>query len=203
MTNVNRYQGDPIRMYDLMDHFIVHCPKCNGKAEIEVNEFLRFKSAKLRCGTCYFSENVLNRTRYRSSGIGWCLHCSTKLSLKIEERKTQPAYISANCPECNKKSKIKENWETFVMKYKDQGIIDPAFGLDLWYQDEVKGEIIWAYNDTHLHEIRNYVKAELRERTTNRFKMTMVEKLPNFIKLAKNRDDVMKALDRMEKKNTD
>ncbi|MBK9270133.1 MAG: hypothetical protein IPM48_00925 [Saprospiraceae bacterium] len=197
MTNVNRYNGDPIRMYDLMDVFIVHCPKCKGRAEIKVNEFLRFKSAKLRCSKCFFSENALDRTRYRSSGTGWCMHCSSKLSLKIEERKTMPSYLLAHCPECNKKSKIRENWETFVMKYNDEGIIDPAFGLDLWYQDEVRGNVLWAYNETHLIEIKNYVKAELRERSTHRFKMTMVEKLPSFIKSAKNRDEVLQSIERM------
>ena len=64
----------------------------------------------------------------------------------------------------------------------------------------MKGEIIWAYNQKHLLEIENYVRATLRERTTDRFKMTMVEKLPDFIKSAKNRDEVLKALDRMKNK---
>ena len=59
---------------------------------------------------------------------------------------------------------------------------------------------IWAYNLRHITEIKNYVRSTLRERTTDRFKMTMVEKLPDFIKLAKNREEVLKALERMETK---
>ena len=78
--------------------------------------------------------------------------------------------------------------------------IDPAFGLPLWYQDIVKGNIIWAFNMRHLTEIKNYVKSTLRERTTDKFKMTMVEKLPDFIKMAKNREEVLKALQGMVSK---
>jgi hypothetical protein len=51
-----------------------------------------------------------------------------------------------------------------------------------------------------LLEIKAYVGSKLRERSTDRFKMTMVEKLPDFIKSAKNREEVLKAIGRMEKK---
>ncbi|MBK6821830.1 MAG: hypothetical protein IPG87_02125 [Saprospiraceae bacterium] len=72
--------------------------------------------------------------------------------------------------------------------------------MPLWYSGSVKGELIWAYNQKHLLEIENYVRATLRERTTDRFKMTMVEKLPDFIKSAKNREEVLKTLEKMQNK---
>ncbi|HQX45015.1 MAG TPA: hypothetical protein PK209_10700, partial [Saprospiraceae bacterium] len=92
------------------------------------------------------------------------------------------------------------NWESYQLKYHPSGTIDPAFGLPLWYSGIVKGELIWAYNQKHLTEIENYVRATLRERTTDRFKMTMVEKLPDFIKSAKNREEVLKTLEKMQSK---
>jgi hypothetical protein len=118
----------------------------------------------------------------------------------LEGHKTIPSYINLTCKYCKTVNKVNENWESYVAKYNDSGIIDPAFGLPLWYQGTVKGDIIWAYNLRHLTEIRNYVQATLRERSTDKFKMTMVEKLPDFIKMAKNRDEVLKALQRMVEK---
>jgi hypothetical protein len=49
-------------------------------------------------------------------------------------------------------------------------------------------------------EIKHYVQATLRERTTDKFKMTMVERLPDFIKLAKNREEILKTLTQMLEK---
>jgi len=111
--------------------------------------------------------------------------------------KTIPAFLNVKCNACQTINKVKENWESYILRYQEFGIIDPAFGLPLWFQDSVKGNMIWAYNLRHLIEIKNYVQATLRERTTDKFKMTMVEKLPDFIKMAKNRKDVLKSIDRM------
>ncbi len=76
---------------------------------------------------------------------------------------------------------------------------DPVFGLPLWFQGNVKGDTLWASNQEHLLEIRSYVTARLGERQTMRI-TTMVEKLPQFIKAAKNREAVLKAIERMLKK---
>ena len=86
------------------------------------------------------------------------------------------------------------------MKYNEGGITDPTFGLQLWYQEEVNGNVLWAFNYAHLIEIKNYVSAQLGERSTTRFSMTMGEKLPSFIKSAKNRDEVLQALEQQGKK---
>jgi hypothetical protein len=69
----------------------------------------------------------------------------------------------------------------------------------LWFQKEVKGEIFWAYNREHLIEIRNCVSAKLRERQGTTY-TTMVERLPNFIKIARNRDIILRTIDNLLKK---
>jgi hypothetical protein len=59
---------------------------------------------------------------------------------------------------------------------------------------------LWAYNPEHLTLIHHYVTATLRERApwydTSR-KMTLVARLPVWIKYAKNRDEVLRAIDRI------
>jgi phage FluMu protein Com len=192
-----RYRGEPKRKYDFMDEFVVTCPKCEGKGQVKLPHFLIYKKAVFTCSSCFFSEKAIDRTRYSTTTKGRCSSCLEPLSSIVEDRKKIPAYIKVVCAACQTVNKVKENWEAYILPYHKSGVNDPAFGLPLWYQIEVKDELLWAYNDAHLAEIKTYVESELRERTTDRFKMTMVEKLPEFIKLAKNRKEILKAIEKM------
>lgn len=195
---MDRYRAEPLRLYDLMTEFSVHCPNCHGKAEVSVPTHFDYKNAVLKCTSCHFSEKANDLVRYKLSGKAKCHQCLAFLDLdSVEGYKSIPTYINVTCHSCYTINQVKENWEPYIAKYQESGITDPAFGLPLWFQGSVKGNIIWAYNLRHLTEIKNYVQATLRERTTDRFKMTMVEKLPDFIKLAKNREEVLKAIERM------
>jgi hypothetical protein len=59
---------------------------------------------------------------------------------------------------------------------------------------------LWAYNLQHLDLIRRFVAADLRERAPwydHGRKMTLVARLPAWMKSAKNRDEVLRAVDRL------
>jgi phage FluMu protein Com len=195
-----RYKGEPKRLYEFMDHFFVHCPACNDQAEVQVPHFLDYKNAHLTCKSCHFSEKMENRKRYVLTGKAKCQYCLEWLDLEIEGKKKIPRYVDIKCSGCLKINRVNENWNVTYLKYHNQGIIDPAFGLPLWLVGEIKGDTIWAYNLSHLKEIQSYVSSKLRERTTDRFKMTMVERLPDFIKKAKNRDEILRVLERLAEK---
>lgn len=70
----------------------------------------------------------------------------------------------------------------------------------LWLRAETRHGELWAYNLEHLDLIRRFVAADLRERApwydTGR-KMTLVARLPAWIKSAKNRTEVLHAIDRL------
>ena len=196
-----RYTGGSNRLYDFMDEFTTHCPKCQGKADVSIPTHFDYKNAILKCTSCHYLEKVYENMRYKPTGKAKCHQCLEFLDLTvINGYKNIPSYVNITCKNCRTINKVNENWESYISKYNDSGIVDPAFGLPFWYQDSVKGNIIWAYNIKHLTEIKNYVRATLRERVTDKFKMTMVEKLPDFIKLAKNRKEVLKAIGRMFQK---
>ncbi|MFE5688378.1 hypothetical protein [Streptomyces sp. NPDC056512] len=78
--------------------------------------------------------------------------------------------------------------------------IDPYFGLPLWLQAETRHGWLWAYNPEHLELLRQFVQAPLRERApwdAQVKKMTLVARLPTWIKSAKNRSEVLRAIDRI------
>ncbi|MFF9622383.1 hypothetical protein [Streptomyces griseosporeus] len=77
---------------------------------------------------------------------------------------------------------------------------DPYFRAELLLRTATRHGLLWAYNPEHLSEIRRFVAAGLRERASwydTGQKTTLVARLPAWIKSAKNRDEVLRAIDRL------
>lgn len=79
------------------------------------------------------------------------------------------------------------------------GNVDWYFQLPLWLQISCCGEVLWAYNRSHLEMLENYVGAKLRERTV-KGRNSFLSKLPKWIKSAKNRDEILKAIGKLKGK---
>ena len=78
----------------------------------------------------------------------------------------------------------------------------PSYGPwpTLWLRTGTRHGELWAYNLQHLDLIRRFVAADLRERAPwydTGQKMTLVARLPAWMKSAKNRDEVLRAVDRL------
>lgn len=127
-------------------------------------------------------------------------------------------HFSVECPKCSKEALvINQKNETGKIRklvcsncshteqevpgktYQNSLIGDPVFNLPLWLQGKFKGDVLWACNREHLSETRNYVASKLRERQTFTY-TTMVERLPQFIKAAKNREGILKLIDKLLRK---
>ena len=80
------------------------------------------------------------------------------------------------------------------------GNVDWYFRLPLWLEIPCCGEVLWAYNGRHLELIENYVAAKLRERTVEG-RNSFLSKLPKWIKAAKNRDQILKAIAKLREKS--
>jgi hypothetical protein len=80
------------------------------------------------------------------------------------------------------------------------GGFDWYFRLPLWLEISCCGETLWAYNLRHLEILEDYVSAKLRERT-KKGRNSFLSKLPNWIKSAKNRREVLKAIGKLKEKS--
>ncbi|MFD5593213.1 hypothetical protein [Streptomyces griseorubiginosus] len=70
----------------------------------------------------------------------------------------------------------------------------------LWLRAGTRHGELWAYDLAHLDLIRRFVAASLRERDPwyeHGRKMTCVARLPVWVKRARNRDEVLRTIDRM------
>jgi uncharacterized C2H2 Zn-finger protein len=74
---------------------------------------------------------------------------------------------------------------------------DPYFGLQLWLSADCRGHVLWAYNAGHLDLLHDYVAAQVRDRGDRLGTMSLVERLPAWIKEAKHRDEVLKTIGRL------
>lgn len=76
---------------------------------------------------------------------------------------------------------------------------DPCFANPLWHRKRTPKGLIWAYHRAHLEMLRAYVAASERERSQNPtwHNHSYVSRLPAWIKAAKNREAVVKALDQL------
>lgn len=74
---------------------------------------------------------------------------------------------------------------------------DPFLGLGLWLQTPCAGEVLWAYNAEHLAFLRRYVAASLRERAPDE-NASLASRLPEWMKLARNRRAVLRGISRLE-----
>jgi hypothetical protein len=81
------------------------------------------------------------------------------------------------------------------------GNFDWYFKLPLWLQISCCGETLWAYNYRHLQFLENYVAAKLRERKKPNITRSTASRLPQWIKSAKNRDEVLKAIEKLKDEN--
>lgn len=137
----------------------------------------------VRCPKCERQAEVATAARdargNASSGVGSrrlvCRHCG----LSRQRKKDAPVAFSwGGAPD----------------------MLDPYFHVPLWLQRNTRHGRLWAYNAEHLDLLRQYVQATLREHDPwyePWRKMGLFGRLPAWIKQAKNRDEVLRGLDRM------
>ncbi|MCC3767844.1 hypothetical protein [Streptomyces sp. UNOC14_S4] len=104
------------------------------------------------------------------------------------------------CRHCGLSRQRKDGEPIVHRWYGDPDMADPYFHVPLWLQTHTRHGRLWAYSPEHLTVLRQYVAAALREHDPwheHWRKMGMIGRLPAWIKHAKNRDEVLRGLDRM------
>lgn len=80
------------------------------------------------------------------------------------------------------------------------GPYDPYFGFELWYRSETKFGLLWAYNLMHLDIIESYVSSIIRNRNGLANQNNSIgSRLPQWVKDAKNREYLLKIIQRLKK----
>ncbi|MCC7222500.1 MAG: hypothetical protein IT273_02155 [Chitinophagales bacterium] len=175
---------------DFAQYFAVHCPKCQGKAEVDA-------SKRLRCGACFHTE--VEGHWYGGAELLVQVKCR-ECYAPIQARGTWLGNWNRLTTTCSRCGDTCQYEGTLIKLRCHQGLMtDPVFGLPLWYQANFKGDLFWAFNAAHLQYLSRYVAAKHRERgisprNTIKKNSSMLSRLPDFIRSAKNRDDLSKLI---------
>ena len=84
---------------------------------------------------------------------------------------------------------------------------DGVFHLPLWLQSTCCRHVLWAYNGSHLRFLNDYVGAELRERRRSPehgwCNASLASRLPKWMQLAKNRNEILRVIGKLEQRLLD
>lgn len=166
------------------------CTHCQLDARSERNDWLGQVrlTGRRPCGYCghqWLRVNQLQRG------------CGTVPVALIESRWTpRPDTLAVRCPICKHSSQVALSASR---KHDNEGH-DPHFGLPLRLIERTRAGLLWVYNAEHIDELRRYVAADQRERYRTAGNKTMVARLPTWMKLARHRSMMLKALDRLAAK---
>ena len=194
MKNNSRYADTGVALYELTTHFVVHCPKCKGKALVKS----KAEGQKLVCTNCFHVEEP-NQHFYgyqTAHVVVKCRNCHNSIRRDADwDSKWKKLRTECdNCGDiCEYEAKIQHH-------YLHNGLMtDPVFGLPLWLQKTYKSDILWAYHYEHLAILEDFIAAKLRERgieprNTIKKNSSMISRLPAFISKASNREDLLKLI---------
>jgi len=130
-----------------------------------------------------------------------------------------PNAVTIHCPECGSKASLKNPKQHIEMvgpstrplkrKYTDFadghisclncGLIKEIrieWPVDAYYQGDVKGKLLWAWNKEHAIAIRNFIDSMERVYLGVRYSSALYH-LPEHFEPAKNKGACLKALERM------
>jgi hypothetical protein len=184
------------RLSQYTDQIFCRCPKCDQQALIISNP----DRIRVSCLGCTYQEDWNSQKIYADAvGIAEapCPTCGSRLKAKQKAKanKRRPLTIVVNCTGCKQSANIKLHWQKDQEQLYGNNPIDPFFGFALWLQIECCNNILWVYNEQHLAILKFYVTSK-----DSRSQWSMISRLPKWILVTKNRDAILKCLDRMERK---
>ncbi|HEY1193003.1 hypothetical protein [Flavobacterium sp.] len=196
---MERFKDENKWLGNFYDEILVKCPKCESKAALkEVPKNCECGNCTLmvfECKHCFYKINE-PVYQYKTFGKHYCSKCFEKFDVESQIFKKVPELYKVKCPNCNFQEDVKPQTYAFKeMPEKDGLVRDSWYNLPLWFQKEVSGNVFWAYNLNHIDYLERYIKADLRERNNDGSgNGTMVSRLPQFVKAAKNREKLLKIL---------
>ena len=195
-----RFQDKNVTLSHFENEVFVQCPKCSKRATVSKDAPISYDTPRtLKCSNCFYSQKGRKET-YSVELKCSCSHCASELIVSMPNVNNKKDTLAIKCNKCGNTEEYRTRNIPQEWRFESGGQpCDSYFGLPLWLSENFKGNTFWALNYYHLQYLREYITADLRERN-NRHGWTMVEKLPDWMKSAKNRIKLTKIILGLEKK---
>ena len=194
-----RFKDEGKTIWGYLNQIFVYCPNCGKRALVSKAEGGYFGKAKINCPNCHYSQEERKIT-YDMELKFFCPDCAERVEKLIENVTVKKEEIKVKCQNCGLTRAYKPRYIEKEWVFDPKGeIADPFYKLPLWLSGQIKKNTFWAYNYDHLEYLKGYIEAKLRTRSGWNY-TSMVEKLPNWIKSKKNREELIKLIEKLEKK---
>lgn len=197
-TNImkkNRFRSTIKWLESFNDVIDVHCPGCNAKAQlVRRNEHNLNCQYDFQCNTCHADIKEVEKFIYTVKRN--CPFCPDMINYESIPTNKVKNEVKVECQGCKTKIRYTPKVSS-VFEWNHRGKnVDFVY----WYSQRFKGETFWALNDKHLQYLEDFVTAKLRLRSKVSHGMMLVDKLPQFIKDKKNREDLLKIISKLKTK---
>jgi len=154
-------------------------------------------------------KQVLNAGKYNATLNDYlrevhciCPKCGNNAVITAESKFAlpwRPYEVSLVCHSCpNRESWPSANWKSDFTNFNPALGIELYFGYRLAFQVSIKGQCLVVFSPVHAADIAEYVAATNRPSPANS-KWSMVNRLPKWVKIAKNRAAVLRALNKLHR----
>jgi hypothetical protein len=100
-------------------------------------------------------------------------------------------FARARCPGCGHSDRYPAI--DVPATVEGRAAVDPNLALPLYLVENIGGEVLWVYNLAHLELLDWFLGASLRERVASPGHMTMMARLPRWMKIASARPKLRRA----------
>lgn len=199
---VKRFCDVPYHTFSFWSEMVVVCPVC-GKAGT-VHFDIERNTAIFRCDSCYTTKEIVPCGSYGVEVTAQCTSTGKCFRMPMPSDKIHGQKVRVSCPFCE------EAVVGDVSGKRNQHIVfadirhaeDPYFHYPLYLQASYKGKTVWALNREHLQYLIDYLSADIRttQSDTCQSMRSQSDRLPAFMKTAKNRDGIVKLLTKLQAK---
>ena len=140
-----------------------------------------------------FTDENLKVSNFYNEVLVVCPICTQKANTTVSFETKIARFL---CLQCG------HNKEASIILYNDATLKIPSnmyFNAQLWLQATFKNDVFYAYNNKHLAYLERYIYATIREHK-DRTGFTLLEKLPKFYHEAKNREALLKIINKLKSK---
>jgi len=199
MTEDTRRAMDPqIGLWMVSGVVWVRCPSCDRAAPVTSS---RRGEARLACSHCGHVRDGRHRAAALAPQVqlaSWNPRCSRsgvplpRLARPTAHYHKGQLFARARCRGCGHSDRYPA---IAVPAAVEAGAaVDPNLALPLYLVENIGGEVLWVYNLAHLDLLDRFLGASLRERVARPGQMTMMARLPRWMKIASARPKLRRAL---------
>lgn len=144
---------------------------------------------------------TLNLNTYTEPDLSWgdflveCPNCRQCAKVKTRSQAQNESFRLLTCTSCGTAKRYHTN-----SSYKASSEVEGCFETPFWLHTNCAGHKLWAVNQEHLEYLETYIAEKNRHEHRFHANLTVASRLPEWMVIGKNRDEVMHGLSKLRRK---